>query len=244
MRAPTSAELLDVWEAGHRQSLPRKALLLLASMCPESSEDELGALPIGRRDSLLLTLRVWLFGPELPLVTACPVCSTSLESTFRAHDLRLDAASNGAVHSIEVDGRRIAFRSPTTSDLLALHTDPNHETARLSLLARCLISADGEEGSAADASTLPASIVDAVSRAMSAADPQADVELALGCAVCGHRWTTAFDIVSFLWLELNAWALRTLRDVHTLARSYGWRELDVLALSPTRRQLYVHMCPP
>jgi hypothetical protein len=77
---------------------------------------------------------------------------------------------------------------------------------------------------------------------MSDADPQADVELALACPSCGHQWPAAFDIASFLWKELHAWALRTLREVHTLARSYGWREDDVLALSGTRRQLYLELC--
>jgi hypothetical protein len=77
---------------------------------------------------------------------------------------------------------------------------------------------------------------------MSDADPQADVELALACPSCGHQWPAAFDIASFLWKELHVWALRTLREVHTLARSYGWREDDVLALSGTRRQLYLELC--
>ena len=40
---------------------------------------------------------------------------------------------------------------------------------------------------------------------------------------------------------MHAWARRTLRDVHVLARAYGWREADVLALSPTRRQIYVEL---
>ena len=33
--------------------------------------------------------------------------------------------------------------------------------------------------------------------------------------------------------------VRFLRDVHTLASTYGWREADILALSPWRRQYYL-----
>ena len=33
----------------------------------------------------------------------------------------------------------------------------------------------------------------------------------------------------------------TLRDVHGLAAAYGWREEDVLRLSPTRRQIYLEL---
>jgi hypothetical protein len=76
---------------------------------------------------------------------------------------------------------------------------------------------------------------------MSRADPQADVRLALTCPACRHQWRSIFDIVTFFWIELDVWARRTLRDVHALARAYGWREADILALSPQRRQCYLEM---
>ena len=46
---------------------------------------------------------------------------------------------------------------------------------------------------------------------------------------------------SYLWHEVDAWALRLLRDVHRLARAYSWREADILALSPSRRQCYLDL---
>jgi hypothetical protein len=76
---------------------------------------------------------------------------------------------------------------------------------------------------------------------MSSADPLADVQLALTCPACDHKWEQAFDIADFLWNEIQAWAQQTLRDVHSLALVYGWREADVLALSPTRRQMYLEL---
>jgi hypothetical protein len=88
---------------------------------------------------------------------------------------------------------------------------------------------------------LPADVLGAVEDQMAAADPQADVRLALSCPACGHQWQEVFDIVSFLWGEVQAWALRLLREVHTLASAYGWSEADILALSPQRRQMYLEM---
>ena len=76
---------------------------------------------------------------------------------------------------------------------------------------------------------------------MAEADPQADIQLALSCPACGHQWLSTFDIVSFFWSEINAWAYRILREVHILASAYGWREADILAMSPYRRQLYLEM---
>jgi citrate lyase gamma subunit len=88
---------------------------------------------------------------------------------------------------------------------------------------------------------LPAEAIDAAVARMAEADPQADVQLDLTCPACGHRWLALFDIVPFLWSEINAWAQRTLQDVHRLASAYGWREADVLALTPWRRQVYLEM---
>jgi hypothetical protein len=88
---------------------------------------------------------------------------------------------------------------------------------------------------------LPAAVVDAVAKEMAEADPQADVQVAVACPMCGHRGRATFDIVSFLWSEVDAWACRILREVHTLASAYGWCERDILALSPVRRQFYLAM---
>lgn len=244
MHAPTATELLTVWEHGYRQSWPRKAQLLLAAACPELDEAELDAMPIGQRDSLLLTLRIGLFGSELTVVASCPACAAALESTLQAEAMRLDAASAGAVHAISIDGWRVAFRLPTSSDLLALPADQDVSSARLSLLSCCLIEAHTPDGSVASAAALPESVAAAVAREMAATDAQANVELSMVCPDCGHGWQASFDIVSFLWKELHAWAQRTLRDVHSLARAYGWREADVLALSSTRRQIYLQLCRP
>jgi hypothetical protein len=88
---------------------------------------------------------------------------------------------------------------------------------------------------------LPTEVIDAVIERMAQADPQANLQLAVACPSCNHQWQVVFDIVSFFWSELNTWAQRTLREVHTLARAYGWPEADILAMSPWRRQCYLEM---
>jgi hypothetical protein len=56
-----------------------------------------------------------------------------------------------------------------------------------------------------------------------------------------HSWDVLFDIVSFFWAEIGAWAQRLLREVHALASAYGWREADILALSAWRRRQYLDL---
>ena len=237
MHTLTASELLEVWERGLTRTPAQRVLALLAAAHPDVSADELAGLPIGRRDARLLRLRERLFGPQITAVAECPACGEPVESTFGVEDLRLsDDLESDGVHLAQIEDYRASFRLPNSSDLLAL-TEP--ATAREALLARCLVQVSDAHGVPLNAASLPDDVIAGIAARMAAADPQAEIELQLACPACAHRWAALFDIASFLWKELHAWAVRTLRDVHTLARAYGWREADVLALSPTRRQIYL-----
>jgi hypothetical protein len=243
VRAPSVAQLLDAWECALAQSPTGKALTLLAQACPESSTEELAALPIGERDGRLVELRRMLFGSELSIVASCPVCRVRLESSVHVDEIWPDGdrAIAGPPRTCAADGYRLTFRLPASQDLMALPGHTHRESARHALLARCLTEALDADGKTVAIDALPVHVVAAVEAQMAAADPQADVQLHLACPACAHRWRMVFDIASFLWQEIQAWAQRTLREVHGLARAYGWRESDVLALSPTRRQIYLEL---
>lgn len=248
MRTLNAAELLEVWERGLHQPLIRRILGLLGAACPESSGDALAALSLGQRDARLLQLREWLFGPELALVVSCPACGGQLESTFNIVHIRCEPRCEvdqvaARTQTVDIDGYSLTFRVPASSDLLAIASIAEETSARQVLFARCLLEARAADGNMIDAHHLPEHVVAAVAAQMSLADPQAEIELALTCPACRHGWRAMFDIADFLWQEIHTWAQRTLRDVHRLARSYGWSEAEVLALSPTRRQIYLELSP-
>jgi hypothetical protein len=67
------------------------------------------------------------------------------------------------------------------------------------------------------------------------------VGLHLSCSACGGAWDRPLDIGQFLWDEISAEAHRLAREVHALARAYGWSEAEILGLSPRRRQLYLEL---
>ncbi|RYE87733.1 MAG: phage baseplate protein [Hyphomicrobiales bacterium] len=216
-----------------------RALALLAAALPETRVDELAGLSIGQRDASLLQLRELLFGPVLTAVTSCPSCGEQVESTFRVAQVRVASdRPPDPSYAVDISGYRATFRLPNTCDLLKL---ADAETACDALFARCLTEVRDADGAAVNPKSLTPAVIAGIAARMADADPQAEIELALVCPACEHRWPMVFDIAGFLWKELNAWALQTLRDVHTLARSYGWREADVLALSPTRRQAYLEL---
>jgi hypothetical protein len=241
MRALSSSELLTVWELGWAQTPVQQALTLLGGACPDLSAEALGRLSVGRRDALLLALRERLFGPRLVGLAVCKNCGERVELTFGTGEIRTAPAEEPAeTLSLDADGYRVEFRLPNSHDLVAVTDSANEPSARQLLLGRCLLAAS-RDGSATRSEQLPEGVVEAVVKRMAEADPQADVSLALACPHCQYQWQATFDIVSFLWSEINAWAQRLLREVHVLACAYGWREADILALSPSRRQLYLEL---
>lgn len=241
MQSLSACDLLTVWEQGYGRTTAEKALLFLRSTWPEVPAAELAAWSVGQRDGRLLALREQLFGPTLNSVVDCSHCGERLELSFRTADVLVDGAADPASElSISVTGYEVRFRPPNAGDLLAIDLNVGLHRGETQLLQRCLIEVKhNDEVQSAD--QLPDEVVTAIARRMATADPQADVHLDLACPACEHEWRVAFDVVAFLWEELNAWAIRVLRDVHDLARAYGWCEGDILKVSPWRRQLYLQM---
>lgn len=239
MRSLSASELLRAWERGLNQPLLQRALELLSFAYPQASSASLSGLSIGRRDAELLALRQQIFGPEMPCVAVCPGCGQRLDLTLDTREMLVaEAAGQEAELALSVGGYELQFRCPTSEDLAAAvdPDDPAESEARL--LDLCMLSAcrDGERVAPGE---LPQEVAAAVSGKMASADPLADIQLALSCPSCEREWRAAFDIVSFLWREVESLAVRLLREVHALASAYGWSENDILNLSPARRQFYL-----
>ena len=83
--------------------------------------------------------------------------------------------------------------------------------------------------------------IDEIGDLLAAADPVAEIRIALRCPACGNEQDEVLDIATFLWAEVAALAKRLLREVHALASAYGWTEAEALSLSAARRSLYMEM---
>jgi hypothetical protein len=242
MRPLSAYDLLRVWEVGEDQHPLDRALTLLAVACPEQTWDELAALSVGQRDARLLALREWTCGPRLNGFAECPRCAKGLEFEVAAADLRVAAELDAEEEARELvtDGLALRFRLPDSRDLAALLGCQDPAVARSLLVRRCVLEAS-RDGESVAVGELPAEAIAGLAQRMAECDPQAEVQLDLRCPICDHRWQALFDIVAFFWAELAAQAKRLLREVHTLAQAYGWREADILDMSPRRRQFYLEM---
>ncbi len=226
--------LVRAWEVGRGQHPVERALTLLAAGVPDADRAELAHWPLGRRDAALLALRGATLGPALDVHTHCPACAAEIEFSL---DLRgRDPADTEETLQFEDSGGgRWRFRIPTSADLQAAAEADTVEGAREVLIGRCLVSgpAPGAEP--------PEDVLAVLPERMVASDPDAEVLVNLECPECGHGWRADLDVAAFFWTEVDSEARRLLRDVHVLARAYGWREADILAMSPARRRVYLEM---
>jgi hypothetical protein len=244
MTAPNAVDLLTLWE----QCLPLapigRAMAMLELSSPGEPHDAVAALPIGTRDTRLLRLRARTFGGHLTGITQCPKCGEVVELGIDANDLLAGAAipARDGLDPLGVDhaGYHVSFRLPTSADIASLVDMQSDVDLGRALLNRCLrwVEYDGCPVATDD---LPDDVVDAIDESMAANDPMAKIEFSCTCPSCGNAWLALLDIPAFLWAELDDYAKKLLQDVHVLASGYGWPESHILALTPTRRQIYLDM---
>lgn len=216
--------------------------MLLGMTWPERSAEEWANVSIGERDRHLLRLRDQLFGTQIDAVAVCPNCGERVQLEFSTQAIRADSSepsSSKRLFHVEADGLEVDCRLPTSADLIAM-TSCGDGDGREFLLRRC-IAIVRRDGAVVDRGALPDQLVKAVIEEMAQADQQAEIRIALACPVCLHRWSMLFDILLYLWNEINDWAQRLLTEVHALASAYGWSEGDILAMSARRRRLYLEM---
>jgi hypothetical protein len=217
----SAAATLDLWQETDGRDPVGRSLALAAASGREP--DELAALPVGRRDALLLEL---LAGPALEATAACPACREQAEFAIDTGELL--ARERQAREPAPVES--VVWRSPDSRDLAAAAAAGDAEAAEQVLLERCVGSADLSPEARA-----------AIAGAMSEADPLAEVLVEVSCPACGEGFAADLDVGAFVWAELRARARRLLLEVDVLARAYGWTESEVLALGERRRAAYLEL---
>jgi hypothetical protein len=228
---PSASAVVDAADRGRGAAWLDRGLVIaeLAGRDP----DRLRGEPVGRLQGAVLTLHEALSGGELAATTVCPSCAALVEFTLPVTALRgmTGGPSNGC---LDLGDTAITWRAPTAEDLrgAAGAVDPV-----AALRAACLaVTVAGREVAASD---LPAEAVVAAEQAMAVADPLAEVLVDVACPECGASFDADVDPIGFVWAEVEALAVRLLREVDELARAYGWPEEIVLGLPAPRRAAYL-----
>jgi hypothetical protein len=231
------AGLLDAWERTSGLARPWRELALL-ELAGSGPADEVARLPVGTRDALLLDMRERIFGRRFDAEVICPACGDRLELELDLDQVRQTGPEPATGYELAADGWSVTFRLPDSIAVDACR-DVEGDPAPV-LLRRCV--EDVRHGRrVADLDAMPAAVARAVVARMAELDPQAEVLLDVACPTCANRWPALFDPVAFVLAELDGYARHLLIEVDQLARTYGWREPDVLALSPQRRRVYLEL---
>lgn len=240
MESISDRELLDIWDSAINHSLIEKSLLLISKSFPNRSLKEVACLTIGERDACLFNIRKQLFGSELHNVTTCPHCRQRIELQTSVESLSGQGGKaliwEKKPLEIAYQGKQINFRIPNSEDMLEIMKIENPDMRQQVLLERCM-----EDSSLSlPSSDYASDLLEAINQKIEACDPLADISLDISCPDCGHRWTSCFDIMWFLWSEIDTWAKKLIQDVSVLAANFGWAEQDILGMSHYRRNLYIN----
>ncbi|MBL7520052.1 hypothetical protein I6A84_18635 [Frankia sp. CNm7] len=235
--------LLAAWEAAASAAGHGRALALLAPLpAPRAA-----ALPLGRRDALLLDLYRGVRGPWLDALAECPGCAATVEIRLSVAELvdGYPAAASGSEplgdpgpRDLDLGTARVRARCPATADLVAAAAAGTADGARDVLVARCVELVSRPDGSARP---LDDDELDRVGRHLERADPLVDVRLDIRCDECGHGWPAPLDVPALVWAQVRAGARRLLTEVDALARRYGWSQAEILGLSERRRRAYLDL---
>ena len=235
--APDASALLDAWETGCSQAPARRALTLLAATSGPERREMVAGLTVGDRDRLLLDLREGLFGSRVTALAECPECGAALELDFDVDEVRTTPVTAGPV-DVEADGTSVSVRLPTAGDLADAAESGDPAAVHEFLLHRCV----GGRGRRA-ARGGPAAVGGpggGCGPSRGGCRPAAGrAALALLRGVREGRGSPPFDIASFVWTEVDGWAVRSLREVHLLASAYGWTEAETWLLRLPGRQFYM-----
>lgn len=239
MKSFSAADIIDLWERGASRHPIDQALLVLSHGLPQPDVNHLATLPLGQRDLYLLEVRQQCFGDLLEAYTECPQCQERLEFSLSCAALKTAVPiSESPKKTVTIDGVDFELRSPDSTDAAACAASESVEAAIEHLLSRCVRCADD---SVAIGQLMTTARRAAISEKLAALDPQAEVLVNLSCPACKHDWQEVFEIITYLWTEIRTRARRLLQEIDALARAYGWREADILAMSASRRGLYLQM---
>jgi hypothetical protein len=233
----TSAELRELTGADE-QSVENAgtaaAIALLDRVLVRKSEDYTSSkFTAADRDQLLAAIYRNAFGDRISSTARCRFCDALFDLMFSVSDLaqtinqdqpRVDRASDGSFTGLA----GIRFRLPTGEDELAVAT-MSPEDAEIELMSRCVhMPCDPSKWGE-------------VQEVMQEVAPVLDLDLKAKCPECGRQQDVHFDVQSYLLQSLRNERMQLAKEIHRIARAYGWSLQEILGLRRSQRRNFVEL---
>ena len=178
-------------------------------------------LSVGDRDRALAALYGAIYGNGIVADAVCSACTARYEIRFDLAQLAAsrcpDGSAGGDPPTIVLGNSKV--RLPRWKDIAG---SPD------SLLARLTLSG----------AVPPA---EPAARAIEAADPSLELDLAGACPECGSAQAVPFSMTAFLESALRRDRAFLMREVHLLASAYHWSHAEILSLTRTERQGFARL---
>jgi hypothetical protein len=209
---------------------PRAPYALLRRLVVEGRD--IDTLTVAEYDRLLAAVFEALYGDQVEARTQCAACAEPLEISLSLTalaaappdvDIELAGPDESGIFALP-DGRRI--RVPTVGDV-----ERAVRSGDVAALRRtCVVEGDADP----DPELLDA--------ALEAAAPALTRDVAATCPHCAAAQPVRFDLANFLVASLARERPFLLREMHLLARAYGWSLAEILSLNRDDRRALVRLC--
>jgi hypothetical protein len=208
--------------------------LLVAAGAGSVSPGVAARLAVCDRDRLLAAVYQDLFGDRIEADAVCRGCEKSFAVQFSLTEL-IDAQPAQCPPGIAGPDEQgcyhlqgVTFRLPSAADLAAVARLEEAER-HAALLIACVLA--GYVGARRET----------IEAAMAVLGPTLDIDLDARCPHCDVVSSLRFDIGPFLLSSLGNERRFRLREVHCIARAYGWSYSEIMALPRTERQDLVRL---
>lgn len=220
---------------GAEEAAPLAPLALLArALVPAGpwavGPEQAQRLPMVDRDRLLLALHQQCFGDVVRADATCTACTKRYTVSFALSELAglLDPPLPAGVEGPDAEGAFTTagtrFRLPAPADIAAAGS-----AGPRALLDACVLDGDASAGA------------EAVESAMDQLNPVLDLAIDTACAECGAPQAPRFEIGAFLTHSLAGDRPFLIREIHCIARSYGWSHTEIMALPREDRRAFVRL---
>lgn len=220
----------ELAQLGEGPAQPRARWLLeqvLSGLVRSGRAVPVSDLTLSEFDAILAAFYRRHYGDTVPSQTRCSDCAEPFELTFRLSEMQAKLAQGAAAFGGDPAGVLTApsgrtFRLPRVSDLDTLDPAGSEDWLRGLM----------QEGTF-DAEALQQEIAEA--------GPVLSQDLTAPCPDCGTVNTIRFDLADFLLRTLTGEGAFLWREVHLLARSYGWGLTEILSLACDKRRELARM---
>lgn len=185
----------------------------------------LDELTLGDRTRLLLAALVASYGAPVALLLHCETdgCDQTYELPLDVPALLAGQSAQEGQFVMQCEHMDIQIRLPTGVDMVALAQDAL--ATPQAFFARCAPQA-------------PSHLWDSIAAEMARRDPFAEVVFATTCEACGAQTRGLLDPLALFTNAMASYG-GIMAELDRLARTYGWTDAQLGAMTAHRRRLYL-----